>query len=59
MANQENFTTENITEIKQIIEKLRNTVTKQNLVIQNLTDRLKKLENIQITSENDIYQLEN
>ena len=51
MANQENFTTGNISELKQIIEKLTNTVTKQNLVIQNL-------ENNQITSENNIYQLE-
>ena len=59
MANQENFTTGNISELKQIIEKLTNTVTKQNLVIQNLTDRLEKLENNQITSENNIYQLEN
>ena len=58
MANQENFTTRNISELKQIIEKLTNTVTKQNLVIQNLTDRLEKLENNQITSENNIYQLE-
>ena len=58
MANQENFTTGNISELKQIIEKLTNTVTKQNLVIQNLTDRLEKLENNQITSENNIYQLE-
>ena len=58
MANQENFTTENISELKQIIEKLTNTVTKQNLVIQNLTDRLEKLENNQITSENNIYELE-
>ena len=58
MANQENFTTGNISELKQIIEKLTNTVTKQNLVIQNLTDCLEKLENNQITSENNIYQLE-
>ena len=58
MAIQENFTTGNISELKQIIEKLTNTVTKQNLVIQNLTDRLEKLENNQITSENNIYQLE-
>ena len=58
MANQKSLTTENITELKQIIEKLTNTVTKQNLVIQNLTDLLKKLENIQITSGNKIYQLE-
>ena len=58
MANQENFTTGNISELKQIIEKLTNTVTKQNLVIQNLTDRLEKLENNQINSENNIYQLE-
>ena len=58
MANQENFTTGNISELKQIIEKLTNTVTKQNLVIQNLTDRLEKLENNQITSENNIYLLE-
>ena len=58
MANQENFTTGNISELKQIIEKLTNTVTKQNLVIQNLTDRLEKLEINQITSENNIYQLE-
>ena len=58
MANQENFTTGNISELKQIIEKLSNTVTKQNLVIQNHTDRLKKLEINQITSENNIYQFE-
>ena len=58
MANQENLTTENITELKHIIEKLKNTATKQNLVIQNLTDRLEKLENKAITSENNIYQLE-
>ena len=58
MANQENFTTGNISELKQIIEKLTNTVTKQNLVIQNLTDRFEKLENNQITSENNIYRLE-
>ena len=58
MANQVNFTTGIISELKQIIEKLTNTVTKQNLVIQNLTDRLEKLENNQITSENNIYQLE-
>ena len=58
MANQEYFTKGNISELKQIIEKLTNNVTKQNLVIQNLTDRLEKLENNQITSENNIYQLE-
>ena len=58
MANLENFTTGNISELKQIIEKLRNTVTKQNLVIKNLTDRLEKVENNKITSENNIYQLE-
>ena len=58
MAHQENFTTGNISELKQIIEKLTNTVTKHNLVIQNLTDRLEKLENNQFTSENNIYQLE-
>ena len=58
MANQENLTTGNVSELKQIIEKLTNTVTKQNLVIHNLTDRLEKLENNQITSENNIYQLE-
>ena len=58
MANQENLTTGNISELKQIIEKPINTVTKQNLVIQNFTDRLEKIENNQITSENNIYQLE-
>ena len=58
MANQENFTKGNISELKQIIEKLTNTVTKQNLVIKNFTNRLEKLENNQITSENKIYQLE-
>ena len=58
MANQENLTKGNISELKQIIEKLTNTVTKQNLVIKNFTNRLEKLENNQITSENKIYQLE-
>ena len=58
MAIQDNFTTGNISELKQIIEKLTNTVTTQNLVIQNLTDRLEKLENNKITSDNNIYQLE-
>ena len=58
MSIQENLTTGNISKLKQIIEKLTNTVTTQNLVIQNLTDRLEKLENNKITSENNIYQLE-
>ena len=58
MANQANLTTGNISKLKQFIEKLTNTVTKQNLVIQNLADRLEKVENNQITSENNIYQLQ-
>ena len=40
------------------IEELTNTVTQQKLVIQNFTDHLENLENNQITSENNIYQLE-
>ena len=58
MANQEKLTIENITKLKQINEKLTNTVTKQKLVIQNLTDGLEKLENKQNTSKINIYQLE-
>ena len=58
MANQENLTTEDILELKQFREKLKNTAAKQKLVIQNFTDSLKKLENKQSTSENNTHQLE-
>ena len=50
--------TENLNYLKNLFEQLTITVTQQNLIIQNLNERLNFVERKQICSENSIYQLE-
>ena len=49
---------ENINDLKNLIEKPTNTITQQNLTIQNLNDRQNIVERKQVCSQNSIYQLE-